>query len=105
MRGRPQGEMKKKMWTTMRKLGVFTSDEIATITGVNLRIVQSYICKLKKAGYLRVEGRAETPFKPKIYRLIKNTGVHPPYDMSVIYDPNLKKVVLNERDLRGKDKE
>lgn len=104
MRGRPQGEAKKKMWTTMRKLGRFTSEEVATITGVNIRFVQSYICKLKKAGYLRVDGRGDAPFKPKIFRLIKDTGVLPPYGMSVIYDPNLKKAVLNERDLRGKDK-
>lgn len=104
MRGRPQGEAKKKMWTTMRKLGRFTSDEVATITGVDIRLVQSYICKLKKAGYLRVDGQGDAPFKPKIFRLIKDTGIHAPYDMSVIYDPNLKKVVLDERDFRGKDK-
>ncbi|MCS7285016.1 MAG: hypothetical protein NZ527_04780 [Hydrogenobacter thermophilus] len=106
-RGRPISDIKKKMWQTMRKIGDFTANDIAVICGVSRGAADSYISKLHHSGYLKVVGTTEglnpKNRKASVYRLVKDTGILPPYEVSVIYDPNLKKVVWHESSLREKD--
>lgn len=90
-------DKKQKMWQVMRGLNTFTIDDIARLTGYDMTTVISYVSRLFRAGYLRVEGKERVAGKRprRTFRLIKNTGVFAPYEAKAIYDPNLKKVVLD----------
>ncbi|MDI1471905.1 hypothetical protein THER_1669 [Thermodesulfovibrio sp. N1] len=97
---------RQKIWKVIRGLLTFTIDDIVRLTGCNERNAYYYICKLNKAGYFRVIDKQATKTKHRrVYRLIKNTGPLAPIETSVIFDPNIKEVMINERDTaRGNTK-
>lgn len=98
---RPRASLRQKAWNVMRMGDVFTSDDLAMLAGSGYRRpiadLQSYICLLRRAGYLHempVRKRGTTPGHQgfRRYRLIRNTGPIAPVwqaNRKVLFDHNL----------------
>lgn len=107
--GRPveQGRGTENIWRSMRMLKMFSVTDLAAHantpdTPVKPSYVQSYVTRLNRAGYLRLEqsprrggrrGRAR-------YRLIHDTGPRPPLVQRThrVFDQNLQRVMSEEVD-------
>lgn len=98
---------KQKIWTVMRGLGSFTIDDLIALTEIDEKIIRRYISKLHTSGYLRIERKERMPGMRlrRVYRLIKNTGPYAPFEVNVVYDPNIKEVVLYEGNNRKRSEE
>ncbi len=97
-------ELREKIWKVIRGLQTFTVPEIETLlVNTNERTVWNYIDILKRAGYLREEGKrkvAHTGVHQKVYRLIKNTGPACPRMELCLYDPNTNIATRISQDIK-----
>jgi hypothetical protein len=89
-----------RMWLSMKIIGSFTAADLALSVSseecpVPESTATSFLCHLKKAGYLAAAGNRG---KEALYRLIRNTGGHPPViqHTRVVYDPNLNRIMWHE---------
>lgn len=89
-------EIRSKLWMLMRKIEGFTVRDLATIAEVSEKDVYYYVSKLYASGYLKVIGKEKMPGRRavRIYKLIRDTGVLAPIEISCCYDCNLRKIML-----------
>jgi hypothetical protein len=89
-------DSQKKIWKVMRGMMSFTLPDIIEITGVSEATAKSYLQLLRQAGYLRPDGKIKIGIKKCHiqYRLIKDTGTQAPMKKGVIFDANLRKVIV-----------
>lgn len=85
------------MWFAIRSLrSDFAPVDVATLCAVQVeKDAASALCQmLARAGYLRVVRKASPPARPAVYRLIRNTGIHPPRErrLRVVWDDNLQQI-------------
>lgn len=86
----------KSMWTTARKLPEFSPTDLVMYSNdADIQIseaeAKSYIQTLLKAGYLRVVCTAVPGKRAARYKLVKDTGPHPPIKrrVYVVWDQNV----------------
>lgn len=84
---------RQRMWQSMRLLGNFKTNTIASVAETTANHARQYISGLTKAGYIILAGKQSYTH---IWRLVKNTGPKAP-EVSrlkdLVYDPNLNKEV------------
>lgn len=93
------------MWRAMQVLKVFDYTDVqraASVPGFEVRLAsaKSFVLELARTNfYLRVVEEAK-PGKPARYRLVKDTGMHPPAvcKRHVVFDRNLGRVAWQESD-------
>jgi hypothetical protein len=100
------GTARERAWKVMRmQRGPFTTGDIARLSEANQENLVHYFYTLTKAGYLSVVGYRSNPPKPgqeRLFRLVKNTGPHPPLqkDLDLLYDPNTKEYWAEDPETR-----
>lgn len=88
------------MWRTIRALRTgFKPTDIAAhstagAVAVSKDEASAYCQMLTRAGYLRVERKAQPGVREAIYRLVKDTGPRPPRErrMRVVWDENERRI-------------
>lgn len=98
------GPRDKRIWQTMRSMGVFTARDVAVWSSVDgdevsHEAAHRYIQHLLGAGYLRVRETARPGVRPARFQLIINSGPKPPVlkRIQAIYDPNTGEIIPNKR--------
>lgn len=94
---------RQRMWTSMRILRDFDSEQVAMTANVSISAARSYVSQLKKAGYVFVVKKAlktgtavERAGETTMYRFLKDTGpIRPVPKPNGVFDCNKNELVEN----------
>jgi hypothetical protein len=86
----------KKIWDYMRRNRVFCVADVLILFDARESYLREVLMPMQKCGYL-VVCRDGVKFREREYRLVRDTGVHPPTARAGgLYDKNLRAEVKYE---------